>query len=511
MKRSLPKLQVLPSSLRARLTVTIVLASVLLFLLVFGVTRFVTLDTTGVFAATESTPYVLPLGLGLVSMLLGLALGLGLDKVIRGPIETFIHYLREQGYRAIEGSQSEKQLEVDPILPQEFQDLGDVIQCLLVRLAERQAALKDANEQMLAAEHAFRTVVNDSSEVKLLIRDGFVDIANPAASACLDLPLSSILKQPVASLFETMTLSTEAGKTIALDALFDLALDRTATVRCDSSSHGERWMRVSISESDSPGTYLFTARNVTEEHRLEALRAEIVSLVSHDLRAPLTVIGGYLEMLERPLSGPERHKAVDAAKTAANRMAALLGDLLDTTRAEQVFAPTVFRRVDLGALADDIAESMRIGSGHGITIVKRQEAIALGDELRLRQAIENLIGNAIKHTPEGTEITLTVDVVGNRTRVAVEDSGPGIPEHERASIFERFARLNPDLGAGGVGLGLYIVRVIAESHGGAVSVEEAPLGGARFILEIPVAPRLARVRHGDEDADAAQAVVSPSA
>lgn len=495
--------------MRARLAVTIVLASVLLFLLVFGVTRFVTLDTAGMFAATESTPYVLPLGLGLVSMLLGLALGLGLDKVIRDPIESFVHYMRDQGSQAIEGSKSAERLDIDPLLPQEFKDLGVVIEDLLTQLGVRQAALKSANEHTLAAEQAFRTVVNDSAEVKLLIRNGVVDIANPAAAACLDMPLGSILKQSIATLFETMNVSTEAGETITVDALFDLALDRMATVRCDSSSHGERWMRVSVSESDAPGTYLLTARNVTEEHRLEALRAEIVSLVSHDLRAPLTVIGGYLEMLERPLEDPERHRAVDAAKTAANRMAALLGDLLDTTRAEQVFAPTVFRRVDLGTLADDIAESMRVGSGHGITIVKRQEAIALGDELRLRQAIENLIGNALKHTPEGTEITLTVDVAGNRTHVAVEDSGPGIPEHERAAIFERFARLDPDVGVGGVGLGLYIVRVIAESHGGTVSVEDAPSGGARFILEIPVAPRLARIQHADDGAP--QADVSPSA
>ncbi len=509
MMRSLPKLQVLPSSFRARLTVTIVLASVLLFLLVFGVTRFVTLDTAGIFAATETTPYTLPLGLGLVSMLLGLTLGLGLDKLIRSPIETFVRYLRDQGYHAIEGRQSDERLEVDPLLPQEFKDLGEVIQSLLSQLGERQAALKSANEQTLVAEQAFRTVVNDSAEVKLLIRNGVVDIANPAAATCLDMPLGSILKQPVGDLFATMALSTEADETITVDALFDLALNRMATVRCESPSHGERWMRVSVSESDAPGTYLFTARNVTEEHRLEALRAEIVSLVSHDLRAPLTVIGGYLEMLERPLGEPERRKAVESAKTAANRMAVLLGDLLDTTRAEQVFAPTAFRRVDLGALADDIAESMRIGSGHGITIVKRQEAIALGDELRLRQAIENLIGNAIKHTPEGTDITLTVDVAGNRTLVSVEDAGPGIPESQRASIFERFARLDPELGADGVGLGLYIVRVIAESHGGAVRVEGSPSGGARFILEIPVAPRLSQMHH--DTGAASQSDESPSA
>lgn len=500
--RSFRKLDWLPASFRSRLAVTTALASVLLFILVFVVTELVTLGQAGILAQPDTALYVLPLGLGLVSMLLGLTLGLVLDKLIRGPIETFIRYLRDEGALAVEGLPSHGRLEIDPILPEEFKDLGAVIQDLLIQLSTRQAALLLANEQAMVAEQAFRTVVNDSSEVKMLLRDGCVDLANPAASICLGLPLSSILKAPASALFEQLTVSTEAGEALTVDGLFDLALDRTATVRLDSASQGERWMRVSISESAAPGTYLLTARNITEEHRLESLRAEIVSLVSHDLRAPLTVISGYLEMLDRPLDEPERHKAVESARTAANRMSALLGDLLDTTRAEQVFAPTVFRRVDLGALADDIGESMRIGSGHAITIVKRQEAVALGDELRLRQAIENLIGNAIKHTPDDTEITLTVDLAGNRAVVAVEDSGPGIPEDRRRSVFDRFARLDHAEDTGGLGLGLYIVRVIAESHGGSVRVEDATSGGARFVLEIPVAPR-ARRTESDQDVPSA--------
>jgi signal transduction histidine kinase len=507
----LPRLEALPSSLRARLTVTIVLASVVLFILVFGVTKFVILEQPHILGGADIVRYALPLGLGLVSMLLGLSLGLALERLIRRPIETFIRYMRDEGYRAIEGTPSQEPLVIDERLPEEFKDLGRVIRDLLSQLGVRQEALKRANEQAVAAEHAFRTVVNDSAEAKLLIRSGLVDLANPAAAACLGIPLGNILKQPVTALFEQMRMSTEVGEPLTADDLFELTLDRSATVRCDSSSHGERWMRVSLSESDAPGTYLLTARNITEEHRLEALRAEIVSLVSHDLRAPLTVIAGYLEMLDRPLEESERRKAAESAKTAANRMSSLLGDLLETTRAEQVFAPTAFRRVDLGALADDIAESMRIGSGHDITIVKKQEAIALGDELRLRQAIENLLGNAIKHTPDGTEITLTVDVIEDRPVVAVEDGGPGIPESRRKTVFDRFARLSNNEGVGGVGLGLYIVRVIAESHGGTVSVEDSSSGGARFVLAIPGAPRARRVKSVGQLVDDPQSDGSSSA
>ncbi len=243
---------------------------------------------------------------------------------------------------------------------------------------------------------------------------------------------------------------------------------------------------------------MLTARNVTDEHRLEALRAEIVSLVSHDLRAPLTVISGYLELLSRPIDDEARAKAYEAARTAADRMASLIGELLETTRAEQVFAPAVFEKVRLGLLAEDVAEAMRLGSNREIVIVKRKKAEVLGDPLRLRQAIENLIGNAIKHTPDGTDVTVIVDATETHGFLAVEDCGPGVPDDARESIFERFTQLRHRAGREGLGLGLYIVRVIAESHGGSVHAESAESGGARFVLEIPLAPRARRV--ADENA-----------
>jgi signal transduction histidine kinase len=448
-------------------------------------------------SSTSAIRYAIPLGLGLASLILGLSLGLVLGKFISRPIEEFVSYMRGQGYLAIEGLPFKEKLDVDPALPDEFRELAGVIEDLLGQLRVRQAELKQANELTVAAEQAFRTVVNDSSEVKLLVRAGFVDIANPAAAVCLGMPLGLILQQPAAELLSKMNMQLEDGEVLTTDSLFEVALDRPTLVRCDSPTHTERWMKITISESASPDTFLLTARNVTEEHRLEALRSEIISLVSHDLRAPLTVISGYLELLAQPIPDETRTKASDAALAAANRMSTLLAELMETTRAEQVFAPAAFKKVQLGILADEVAETIRMSSGRRVVVTKHRMALVLGDELRLRQAIENLAGNAVKHTPEGTDVTITIDATEERGILTVEDHGPGVPEDQREAIFERFTQLQRVSGDAGLGLGLYIVRTIAESHGGSVRVESAEGGGAKFVLEIPVVQKLKRV--GDDE------------
>ncbi|TDB38079.1 MAG: HAMP domain-containing histidine kinase [Actinobacteria bacterium] len=496
MTRSERKMALLPATLRARLTVTIVLSSVLIFILVYTVTLIAVSGEARLDPQAWSLMrYALPLTLGLISMLLGLGVGLALGRLMRRPIEGFVGYVRDQGQLAVEGLPFQEELAIDPELPIEFLELGRVIEGLLRQLRERQAELAEASEQVVAAEQAFRTVVNDSSEVKLLVHAGVVDVANPAAAACFGKPLALVLKQPIATLLADMNMTSENGDGLDVDSLFEAALDRPTLVRCDSPEHDERWMKITVSESASPNTFVLTARNVTDEHRLEALRAEIVSLVSHDLRAPLTVISGYLELLSRPLDDDARAKAYQAASTAAERMGSLIGQLMETTRAEQVFAPAVFEKVRLGMLAEGVAEAMRLGSGHEIIIMKRKKAEVLGDPLRLQQAVENLVGNAIKHTPEGTDVTVIIDANQTHGILVVEDCGPGVPDDARESIFERFTQLRRRAGREGLGLGLYIVRVIAESHGGSVRAERADSGGARFVLEIPLAPRARRVAH----------------
>ncbi|MDI6901804.1 MAG: ATP-binding protein [Anaerosomatales bacterium] len=431
--------------------------------------------------------YLTPLLLAAATLGLALALGLGLAHLIQTPINEYIAYLREQGHAAIEGKPTEEALAVDPLLPVEFRDLGGVIQDLLASLQQRQALLKHASEQALAAEQAFRSVVDESSEVKMLLRDGVVEVANPAAGRCLGRPLGSLLREPLDAVLAPMRIFTESGEAIDAHLLVEQALGGTVTVRC--AQHDEdRWMEVSVAHSAlAPDVLLFSARDVTEQRRLDALRREIVSVVSHDLRAPLTVMSGYLDILERDIPEDLRANAIAKARSAADRMSSLLDDLLDAARAEQGLAPTHLEPVSLGEMADEIAASLRVTADHDIIVIKRRDATVLGDGHRLRQALTNLVVNAIKYTPKGTEIEIAVDTDDEQGVVSVEDQGDGIAPEDRERVFERYERLGDEKRGSGMGLGLYIVKAVVEGHHGSVSVEEGRSGGARFVVRLPLA------------------------
>ncbi|GAB4286010.1 MAG: hypothetical protein Kow0067_09440 [Coriobacteriia bacterium] len=431
--------------------------------------------------------YLTPLLLAAATLGLALALGFGLAHLIQTPINEYITYLREKGHAAVEGKPTEEALAIDPLLPVEFRDLGGVIQDLLASLQQRQALLLRASEQARAAEQAFRSVVDESSEMKMLLRDGVVQVANPAAGRCLGRPTGSLLNEPLEAVFAPMRIFTEDGEAIDTRDLVERALGGTITVRCAHEDE-DRWMEVSVTRSGlGADVLLFSARNVTEERRLDALRREIVSVVSRDLRAPLTVMSGYLDILERDIPEDLRADAIAKARTAADRMSGLLDDLLDAARAERGLAPAHLEPVSLGELADEIAASLRVTADHDITVIKRKDATVLGDQHRLRQALTNLVVNAIKYTPKGTEIEVAIDAEDEDGIVSVEDQGDGIAPEDRERVFERYERLGDEKRGSGMGLGLYIVKAVVEGHHGSVHVEEGRAGGARFVVRLPLA------------------------
>lgn len=433
-----------------------------------------------------------PLLMGLVSLVAGLSFGTALSKTVAAPLEKTLSVLREDGLRAVHGEPPEKRTPVDPILPAEFRKLSETVHELVDLLARRERELAAATEQALAAEQALRTVLDESAEAKMLVQRGIVEVANPAFAACLGQPLGLLLRRPLDELLAAMDISSPEGEPLTPAELVERALENEVVVRCNAPGHGERWMEVRADATAAPDAFVLSARDVTEQHRLEQLRSEIISLVSHDLRAPLTVLSGYIEMLGRDLSDAQRARINTAMREAIDRMQTLVDDLLDSARAQQALAPASIEPVDLAALATQAAHAVRIAFDRDVTVVVKSPAEAAGDPKRLRQALDNLVVNAVKHTPPDAEIRIVVERDEARVRLAVEDTGPGIPAAERETVFERFAQLEGT--EGGSGLGLYIVRTIAETHDGRAYVEDAPGGGARFVIELPAAPRARRTR-----------------
>lgn len=432
------------------------------------------------------TIVLLPLGLGLVVLGVAYLLASALGRSIVAPLERFVEYLQDQGYLALQGLRTDETLLVEPGLPEDYAKLGEVITDLMTQLRINQSDLIEAGDQALAAERAFRTVVEESPEVKILVRGGVVEIANPAAAHFFGLQLGDLLRAEPDGLFTGIQLFNEQGEPLQLLSVARQAYETPVVARCVAHDQPDRWIELSVAFIDPDGTdYVISARNITEERRLEALRQEVLSLVSHDLRSPLTVVRGYLDILDRPLDDDRRATAVASARKAAQRMEGLLDDLLHATRAETVFAPRVMRPIDLSVLVEGIATSLQMGAEQQIATSLDPGVTVLGDPVRLEQAITNLVGNAIKHGPPDGEVRVGVAAHGDRSIVSVEDDGPGIPEDQRESVFERGARGSAPHSTPGMGLGLYIVRVVAEAHGGLAFVDDAA-AGTRFVLDLPL-------------------------
>ncbi len=230
---------------------------------------------------------------------------------------------------------------------------------------------------------------------------------------------------------------------------------------------------------------------VAELRRLSALRADFVSLVSHELRSPMAAVIGAARTLEerwRELTADQRTAFLALIADETNRLATLIGDVLDTSRIEAGTFSYRFGEVDVGELVRDTVAGFALHQEE-VTVVAHTEwqlPNVRGDRERLRQVLQNLLENAVKYSRAGEEIDVRTWAKNGRVHVAVEDTGPGIPREQHGLIFERFGRANVGLGKPGTGLGLFIARSIAEAHGGRLTVESAPGEGATFTLELPV-------------------------
>jgi signal transduction histidine kinase len=214
-----------------------------------------------------------------------------------------------------------------------------------------------------------------------------------------------------------------------------------------------------------------------------ARQREFVADASHELRTPLTSILANLELLAEVLDG-ERGEAARSALRSSRRMRRLVGDLLLLARADAnrtvAHVPT-----DVGqVLVDAAAELGPVADGHELT-VDAHPAVVDGARDELHRMVLNLMENAVRHTPAGTHVRAAVDRRDGHVVVSVQDDGPGVPDALRERVFERFVRGGGDRGSSS-GLGLSIVRAVAESHGGTVALEDAK-PGARFVVRLPAA------------------------
>jgi two-component system sensor histidine kinase BaeS len=225
----------------------------------------------------------------------------------------------------------------------------------------------------------------------------------------------------------------------------------------------------------------------------DRLRRQMLADISHELRTPLTTMRGYLDTLEMPdvaLDDDTRRRYLDTVRAETRRLERIVMDLLDLARYENGVVPLETQVIDVERVFASVVQ--RHEREAGVAGVTMHASVAEGadqvtaDPVRLDQALSNLVANAIRHTARGGTVELAARRAGQGAELSVVDSGRGIAPEHLPHVFDRFYKVDAAraAGAGGSGLGLSIVKAIAERHGGAVTVASRP-GRTAFVLTLP--------------------------
>ena len=229
------------------------------------------------------------------------------------------------------------------------------------------------------------------------------------------------------------------------------------------------------------------ARDISARKRLEELRRDFLAMVTHDLRTPLTSVRGFAQLLQR--RGAYHPGTVEAILAETDRMRRLIDDLADLVRLDAGKLDLRRAPVDLADLARREAAAIQTQAERHTIRVLAPDGPVSGewDAGRIGQVLQNLLTNAVKYSPAGGTVTVTVSIAaaGAEARLAVHDDGPGIAEAHLPLLFERFYR-SGTTGAGGLGLGLSIARMLVEAHGGRITAASKPGRGSTFTVTLPV-------------------------
>lgn len=232
-------------------------------------------------------------------------------------------------------------------------------------------------------------------------------------------------------------------------------------------------------------------RQMQELEELSAMKDDLVSLLVHDLRNPLTGIAGFLDVLAEETADPVLRGEVLAALEASGRIRETLDDLLFVRMLETSTFTLHRERVPAATIVEDAIASVR-GAARArhveiSSLTENSELMLNVDRKLVRRALENLLTNALKYTPEGSVVRAATRLSGSDVEIEVGDRGRGIPESFKPQVFRKFASLEAARGESrrGVGLGLYFVNLVATAHGGRVSVRDRRSGGAAFGLYLP--------------------------
>lgn len=412
----------------------------------------------------------------LFSTLLGVALSVAISFAVGARIGEPLRELHAQALAVASG-----QLDVN-VLPDRIPELGDVARAFNT-MTERVRLVVEESERSRSRLQAIFTNLSDGL---ILIDDGDLVVGmNGAAGRMLDRSERSAIGEPFvvvardADLYQlTHRAQDGSSETETIDYLRSGRVLEAAVQRV--ASGGER-LRIVV------------LRDITELKRLEQVRREFVANVSHELRTPLASVRAVVETLEAgAIDDPEvATEFLGRIIGEVDRLAALVDELLDLARLESGRMPMRLMVVEPGRLVRQGVERLRPQVDRAGLILQsdipNDLPSVLADQAKIEQVMLNLVHNAVKFTPRGGTIRVSVIKDDDVVRVCVSDTGIGIREDDLNRVFERFYKSDKARSSGGTGLGLAIAKHIVQAHRGTITASSSPAAGSTFCFTLPIA------------------------
>lgn len=338
-------------------------------------------------------------------------------------------------------------------------------------------------------ERAAQVLAHVGDGVFLVDEDGIVRLWNPAVAAITGLAGEDVLgRRPE----EVLTGWGAIAPLVPLSTAPVSAARHAQTLPLDL---GDRELWISISAVQFPSGTVYALRDLTEERGIERLKSEFVATVSHELRTPLAAVYGAAMTLRRrdvELDDDRRGRLLSVIASESDRLARIVDQVLAASRLESGTFTFSMEQCDAESLAHQVVEAAHAHLPDEVVLeLTAPEALpaVAADPDMLRQVLANLVENAVKYSPTGGRVLVSLELQQGRVLFAVRDEGLGIPLREQDRIFEKFFRLDPNLtrGVGGTGLGLYISRELVRRMGGRIWVASREGEGSTFFFELPVA------------------------
>ncbi|MBI3159407.1 MAG: PAS domain-containing protein [Chloroflexi bacterium] len=409
---------------------------------------------------------------------LGLLTGVGLPLIARNQVIGVIFV-----FRSTKGGFSEN----DYALLQSFAD---------------QAAVAVSNAQLYSqlrqAKQRTEALLDSAADGILIMKtDHTIEHVNPAFARLWGQPADEIIGRHHDEVIRWSKLAHGVTLEKAEAGGWPLSAQATLYVEGDLQKPDGGGLPVGItyaplhSEDGTLLNIIASARDITHFRQAEDLKRTFVSVISHELKTPVALIKGYVSTLRREDARWERKVVEDSLaviEEEADRLAELIENLLDATRLEAGVLALNAADLSLPALAKRLVERFQTQTGKHTLKTEFPEdfPVVLADEERISQVLYNLIGNAIKYSPEGGEVCVSGDVRPEQVVVCVRDHGKGIAAGDLPHVFDRFYRANDaQRKTSGAGLGLYLARAVIEAHRGNIWVDPTVREGARVCFSLP--------------------------